>query len=213
VRSAGRLPAEVAENPRLTAIEADLLSIPTEELEGYVRGCDAVVSCLGHNLSFKGMYGQPRYLVRDAVERVSAAIHSVAPEHPVRLVLMSSVSVNEPRGTESRRGTLDRAVVAFTRFALPPAKDNQRASDFLNESLGRSDSAIEWVVVRPDSLRDGDVTEYEIHDGLVASLFKPDETNMANVAHFMCELVTDDETWARWRGAMPVITNAGPTAG
>ena len=31
------------------------------------------------------------------------------------------------------------------------------------------------------------------------------ETNMANVAHFMCELATDPEVWAAWRGRLPVI--------
>ena len=31
---------------------------------------------------------------------------------------------------------------------------------------------------------------------------------MADVAHFMCELVTDDEAWAAWQGKLPVIVNA-----
>jgi hypothetical protein len=33
---------------------------------------------------------------------------------------------------------------------------------------------------------------------------------MANVAHFMCELTTDPEVWAAWRGRLPVIVNASP---
>ncbi len=32
---------------------------------------------------------------------------------------------------------------------------------------------------------------------------------MANVAHFMCELATDEAAWQRWKGCMPVIVNAG----
>jgi len=37
---------------------------------------------------------------------------------------------------------------------------------------------------------------------------------MANVAHFMCELVTNQESWAKWHGKLPVIVNAkeGSTA-
>ena len=31
---------------------------------------------------------------------------------------------------------------------------------------------------------------------------------MANVAHFMCEVVGDEATWDRWRGKLPVIVNA-----
>ena len=42
------------------------------------------------------------------------------------------------------------------------------------------------------------------------SLFRPSQTNMANVAHFMCELATDAEVWAAWRGRLPVIVNAAP---
>jgi hypothetical protein len=52
------------------------------------------------------------------------------------------------------------------------------------------------------------VTEYSLHDGLVSSLFAPDSTNMANVAHFMCELATDSKTWDDWKGKLPVIINA-----
>ena len=36
---------------------------------------------------------------------------------------------------------------------------------------------------------------------------------MANVAHFMCELATDDATWRRWRGRLPVIVDGAPDPG
>jgi hypothetical protein len=42
----------------------------------------------------------------------------------------------------------------------------------------------------------------------VNSLFAPGSTNMSNVAHFMCELVTDPKTWADWKGKLPVVVNA-----
>ena len=66
------------------------------------------------------------------------------------------------------------------------------------------------MVVRPDTLKDGDVTEYVVHEGLVDGLFRPGETNRANVAHFMCELATDPVVWAAWRGNLPVIVNTPP---
>ena len=94
------------------------------------------------------------------------------------------------------------------RGVLPPAKDNQRAADFLLERIGPDDSFVQWVMVRPDSLLEGAVSEYALHEGLVDGLFAPGRTRMANVAHFMCELVTNPETWADWRGKLPVITNA-----
>ena len=68
----------------------------------------------------------------------------------------------------------------------------------------------QWAVVRPDTLLEGDVSEYTLHEGLVSSLFAPDGTNMANVAHFMCELATDPEVWAAWQGKLPVIVNSSP---
>jgi hypothetical protein len=64
--------------------------------------------------------------------------------------------------------------------------------------------------VRPDTLKVGDVGEYLVHDAIISSLFHPDHTRMANVAHFMCELVTDNTTWERWRSRMPVIVDAEP---
>ena len=67
---------------------------------------------------------------------------------------------------------------------------------------------MQWVVVRPDSLREGEVSEYTLHEGLVNSLAAPGKTNMANVAHFICELVTSPRTWAEWKGKLPVVVNA-----
>ena len=124
---------------------------------------------------------------------------------------MSSVSVNRPGGLDTRRGRFERASSGLLRGLVPPARDNQRAADFLHEVIGAADPYVQWVAVRPDSLKEGDVTEYALHEGLVDSLFRPGETNMANVAHFMCELATDPEAWAAWQGKLPVIVNASPS--
>jgi len=42
----------------------------------------------------------------------------------------------------------------------------------------------------------------------VNSVFSPGKTNMANVAHAICELVTNASTWEAWRGKLPVVVNA-----
>jgi hypothetical protein len=207
VRSAGKLPPGVAGSPHLTVIEASLPSLRDEELQRHLRGCDAVVSCLGHVLSLKGVYGPPRDLVTSATMRLCRAVDALQPPAPVRLILMSSVSVNRPGGLDARRGSLERAFVWMLRGVLPPARDNQRAADFLLEEIGSNDALVQWTMVRPDALLEGEVSEYALHEGLVDSLFAPGSTNMANVAHFMCELVTNPETWASWKGKLPVITN------
>jgi hypothetical protein len=116
--------------------------------------------------------------------------------------------VERPGRQDTRRGAFERAVVWLLRGLIPPARDNQRAADFLLGEVGVSDRYVQWVVVRPDALREGDVTAYALHDGLVDSIFRPGSTNMANVADFMCELSSDDDAWTAWQGRLPVIVNA-----
>jgi nucleoside-diphosphate-sugar epimerase len=208
VRSAERLPAGVTVDPRLTVVEADLLSLSAAEIREQVDGCDAVISCLGHTISAQGVFGKPRDLVTRVVERVCRAARDLRPARAIRVILMSSVSVNRPGGLDTRRGWFERAYIGLLRGLVPPARDNQRAADFLQDVIRPADPYAEWVVVRPDTLKDGDVTGYALHEGLVDSLFRPGETNRANVAHFMCELATGDGAWETWRGKLPVIVNA-----
>ncbi len=208
VRSRGKLPAEVAGSPLLEVIEASLLSLGDEELRRHLRGCDAVVSCLGHVLGFHGIWGPPRDLVTRATARLCRGVEALEPPSPVKLVLMSSVSVHRQAPLDARRGAFERAFLWALRGALPPARDNQRAADFLLGEIGTGNAFVEWSVVRPDSLREGEVSEYEAHDGLVNGVFSPGKSRMANVAHFMCELVTNPEAWARWKGRLPVLTDA-----
>jgi nucleoside-diphosphate-sugar epimerase len=207
VRSAGRLPEGAGGRPGLTVIEADLLSLSDEDLRGLVQGCDAVISCLGHNITLKGMFGAPRDLVTRAATRICQAIEELHPAKAVKFILMSSVSVNQPAGRDTRRGQFEKAVVALLRGVIPPANDNQRAADFLCNDVGTANPFVEWVAVRPDSLLEGDVSEYTLHKGLVSSLARPDSTNRANVAHFMCELVETPQAWDDWRCGLPVIVN------
>jgi uncharacterized protein YbjT (DUF2867 family) len=210
VRSAERLPAGAADHPDLTVVVADLLSLSDEELREQVEGCDVVISCLGHTLSAQGMFGAPRDLVCRSVERVCRAARELRPAQPVKLILMSSVSVNRAGDLDTRRGRFEKAAVWTLRGLVPPARDNQRAADFLHDVIEPADPHVQWVAVRPDSLKEGDVTEYALREGLVNSLFRPGETTMSNVAHFMCELATDPEVWAAWQGKLPVIVNASP---
>lgn len=208
VRSAEKLPAAVADNPALTVVEADLLSLDDADLVRHVSGCDAIVSCLGHVISLKGVFGPPRDLVTRAAARLCRAVEASRPEKPVKFILMSSVSVNHPEGLDTRRGAFEKAVLWVLRALVPPSRDNQRTADFLYADVGEDNPFVQWVVVRPDSLQEGDVSGYELHQTLVSSLFRPDSTNMANVAHFMCELVTNAEPWSDWKGKLPVIINA-----
>ena len=208
VRSSGTLEPAAARNPNLSVIEASLLSLPEEELRRCLAGCDAVISCLGHVLSPKGIFGPPRDLVTKATSRLCRGIEQLQPTTPVKFILMSSVSVNRAGGLDTRRGSLEKAFLVMLCAAFPPPRDNQQAADFLQKEIGASNPFVEWTAVRPDTLLPGDISEYTVHEGLMNSLFAPGKTSMANVAHFMCELVTNPKTWANWKAKLPVIVNA-----
>ena len=208
VRSRHKLPAGTVEDPNLLLVEGNLLSLGDEDLQRHVRGCDAVISCLGHVVSVKGVFGPPRDLVTRATKRLCRGIEALRSAKPIKFILMSSVSVNHPGGLDTRRGVFEKAFVWLLRGVIPPAKDNQQAANFLHGNIGMTNPFAQWVAVRPDTLLEGDVSEYTLHEGLVSSLFAPDNTNMANVAHFMCELVTNPKAWDDWKGKLPVIVNA-----
>jgi hypothetical protein len=195
-------------DPDLVLVEANLLSLGDEDLQRHIRGCDAVISCLGHIVSVKGVFGPPRDLVTQATRRLCRAIEALQSARPIKLILMSSVSVNHPGGLDTRRGVLEKALVWVIRGVIPPARDNQRAANFLSETIGTNNPFVQWAVVRPDTLLEGDVSAYTLHGGLVSSLLAPGRTNMANVAHLMCELVTNPKAWDEWKGRLPVIINA-----
>jgi NAD(P)-dependent dehydrogenase (short-subunit alcohol dehydrogenase family) len=207
VRSASRLPPGIANHPDLAAVEADLLSLGDADLQSHLRGADVIVSCLGHSISLKGIFGPPRDLVTRATTRLCRAVEALPPAAPIKFVLMSSVSVNRPSGLDTRRSLFERALLWLVRCLVPPAKDNQRAADFLLERVGPDHAFIQWVAVRPDSLVEGGVSNYALHEGITDGLFSPGSTSMANVAHFMGELATNAETWTAWKFKLPVITN------
>lgn len=207
VRSADKVPERLRRRPGVTLVEASLLELTEAQLLEHVRGVDAVISCLGHVLSLRGVFGAPRDLVTQAMRRVTAAVRKLEGTRATRLVLMSSVSVNRPARLDTRRGTLERLFLALLCFFVPPARDNQTAADFLLRAVGDRDPRLEWVVVRPDALLEGEVGPYAVHPGLVDSVFSPGQTTMQNIGRFMAELVTDEPTWARWRGQLPVIVD------
>mgnify|MGYP001029072562 FL=1 len=212
VRSARKLPAGPAGHPNLAVVEADLLSLGDEDLQRHLRGCEAVLSCLGHVLSFRGLFLPPRDLVTRATRRLCRQVEVLRPPRPVKVILMSSVSVNHPGGLDTRRGALERALLWLLRGVLPPANDNQKAASFLYGDIGTDNPFVEWAVVRPDTLLEGDISEYTLHETLVSSLFAPGSTRMSNVAHAMCELLTNPKAWEAWKGKLPVIVNAVASA-
>ena len=208
VRSRDHLPAELAPCEGLQIIQGTVLEFSESDLQDLVQDCEAMASCLGHNLSFKGIYGPPRRLVRDSIQRLCTAARKVPMEEPRRVVLMNTAG-NRHRGLHEPVSTAQRAILWTLRKLVPPHADNEDAAEFLRADIKQGDPQIEWVAVRPDGLKDIDqVTDYDLHPSPTRSaIFDAGETSRINVAHFMASLITQPELWASWRGQMPVIYN------
>jgi len=209
VRSMDRLPESLTANSQLTVTEATLLDMTDSDLQAQVKGCYAVISCLGHNLTLRGMYGQPRRLVSNAVERLCDAIKATKLETPIRFVLMNTAGNQNLQAGE----TVSKAqnfIVGMIRHLIPPHADNEAAAAYLQTHYGNNQKVIEWVTVRPDSLiNEVSVTEYKVHPAPTRSaIFDAGITSRINVASFMSQLVTNDSTWQKWERQMPVIYNA-----
>ena len=208
VRSAAKLPQAIRNHENLSVVQASLLDLSDAELAQHVSGCDAVASCLGHNMTLKGLFGRPRKLVTDAARRLCDAVKANRPEKPVKYVLMNTAG-NSNRDLNEPISFAQKGVNGLLRLLLPPHVDNEQAADYLRVKIGQKDNLVEWAVVRPDSLTDeADVTAYDVHPSPIRSaLFDPGQTSRINVGHFMADLITEDEIWQKWIGQMPVIYN------
>ena len=196
VRSAEKLPQSLRDESRLSIIEASILDLSDSEMAEHVAGCDAVASCLGHNLTFKSIYGRPRRLVTNATHRLCAAIKSNKPEKPVKYVLMNT-SGNRNPDLEEPISFAQKCVIGLLRLLLPPHVDNEKAADYLRTKIGQDDTMVEWAAVRPDGLIDDpEGTEYEVHPSPIRSaIFDAGKVSRINVAHFMADMIGEDALW------------------
>jgi nucleoside-diphosphate-sugar epimerase len=208
VRTEAGLPPAIRNHENLRIIRANLLDLDDAALSRHVRGCDAVASCLGHNITFKGMFGHPRRLVTDAVRKLCNAIKANKPAAPVKFVLMNTAA-NSNRDLDERVSFGQRCVIWLLRALLPPHADYEAAANYLRSAIGQDDKAIEWVAVRPDGLVDADaVSGYEVYASPVRSaIFAAGTTSRINVSHFMAGLIGNHSAWREWKGRMPVIYN------
>jgi NAD(P)-dependent dehydrogenase (short-subunit alcohol dehydrogenase family) len=191
VRSLDSLPEKLKGHANLSVIEESILDMSNADMVTLVRGCHAVVSCLGHNLTFRGIYGRPRRLVTDATGRLCNAIRKNEPTEPIKFILMNTTG-NRNHDLDERISIGQKCVIGLLRLLLPPHVDNEKAA------------------VRPDGLiDDAEVTNYKIFKSPTRSaIFDSGVTSRINVAFFMAELINTKKTWDMWKGKMPVIYNS-----
>jgi len=208
VRSVNKLPEDWKNNDWLTIIEGSVLEISEEDMAVHLKDCDAVASCLGHNMNLKGIFGAPQKLVTDAVRLLCNAIKKNTVDKPIKFVLMNTTG-NQNRDLDEPISFGQKLVIGLLRLILPPHVDNEKAADYLRVNIGQKDSAIEWVAVRPDGLiNEATVSEYELHASPTRSaIFDAGKISRINVGHFMAALITDNALWDKWKGQMPVVYN------
>ena len=207
VRNANSLIDIDSSHPGLQIVEAEISEISESDLAQYLTECEVVLSCLGHNLTFKGMFGHPRRLVTDTIKKVVKTIESINTNKKFRIILMNTTG-NSNRDIPEKPPYSQRFVISLLRVLLPPQVDNENAADFLRTQVGQN-KIIEWVAVRPDALiNKGKVSQYDIYISPVRNvIFDAGTTSRINVADFMSDLAVKSELWDQWKGKMPVLYN------
>ena len=205
VRESAIITGQISDDKSIEMIKGNINDFKIAKIKELVKDCDSVICCLGHNLSFKGIYGPPHKLVYSTVVKIIEALQSL--ELNPKFILMSTTAyTNRKIGEVNTFG--ENIVFSLLKVLLPPHKDNMLAADHLVYKLG-SKTNIDWVAVRPDSLFDEEnVSEYEIHNNKIRSaIFDSGKTSRINVSNFMAELVTNDKLWQEWKYKTPVIYN------
>ena len=212
VRSSHKLPADIVENPNTISIEASVLDLTDEEVTEHVKDCDAVVSCLGHVMNFKGIFGEPKKLCTDATRNLCNSLEKHSLPKPTKFILMNTVGVQNP-DLEEKRNWFERGLLTLLHHTLPPHRDNETAAEYLHKTVGKENKSIEWCCVRPDSLINAEVSPYDITESPTTGIINGRPTARSNVAHFMTDLIENEELWNTWKFRMPVIMNSSEDEG
>ena len=209
----------------LELTEASFLDLPLAQVQSLVQDCNAVVSCLGHCGTLQGIWGQPRQLVTESIQRLYQAIlldDDDSPPHaqhaPTKLILLGTVLVPHPK--EPRRTLWERFFLSTLGLLLPPHADNDAAANYLyhhhaipSNNNDNDKRLVEWCVVRPNLLVDQDhVTPHRFEARLQAKFFEGNYTSSRiNVANSMVKLIQDEQQWETWKYQWPVLFDNNDT--
>lgn len=194
----------------LVVKEASITEMTDAQIKDLTEGCTAVVSCLGHNLTFKGMFREGLF-VSESVQKLTRAMPSGS-----RFVMMGTDAVAYPDGSDPKRTRFERGILRFMRWILPPVKDNELAAAHLFEIKNS------WVAVRPGDLvetEDAELLEkskkdYEIYKHTFGGLFGDNSTYRSQVADFLVDLATmSAKAFKTYNRKMPVIYSRKDDAG
>lgn len=207
VREGAILSAEILDNPLVEIERGNIAEFNDSEMISLLQDCNAIVSCLGHNITIRGIFGKPRNLVFDTIRNISKIVKEKA-DKKVKIILMSTTGyTNTITGEKNSLG--ERIILSILKLLLPPHRDNVKAANYLHEEIGKDNEKIEWIAVRPDTLFNEDnKSTYEVYESPVRSpVFNAGTTSRINVSHFMADLLINERLWREWQFKMPVVYN------
>ncbi len=160
------------EHPNLRIIQGDVLDYAS--VEAAVRGQEAVISALGHK-----RYFYPTRILSEGTRNILSAMetHSVP-----RLVCQTSLGIGE---------TFGRLGLYYTLFVIPVILPFYFWDKTRQERL-IAESKLEWVIVRPGALTNGEKRGAYHRGREVGSFFGTVRISRADVADFMLNQISDD---------------------
>lgn len=200
VRSKERLHQVVKPSSKLSITETlSFSNLSDQQVSDAVNSVDVIVCCLGHNISFHGIYRDSPRMVTDTVRRFT----TVGNQKGKKFVLMGTDGVSHPNDSKPR-SFLERSILFLLRHLLPPHYDNEQVAEYMRTTL--KNTGPEWIVVRPTDLTDTDAKPYQIYtNGPPGGLFGDGSVARKTVARFMSDLVVKESLWKEHVYTFPVI--------
>ena len=116
---------------------------------------------------------------------------------------MGTDGVSNPAGGDPKFSFGERTALFLLRHLIPPHKDNETAAEYIYTKTDNPN--LEWTVVRPTDLIDGDVSKYQLFDKRQGGLFGGGVATRANVAKCMTDMILTEDLWKEWKGKFPVV--------
>lgn len=160
------------EHPRLKVIQGNVLD--EESVTAAVRGQDAVLSALGHK-----RFLHPTRILSDGTRNILRAMEAQGVR---RLVCQTSLGIGDSAG---RLGAF------YTLFIIPAILQFYFWDKTRQERL-IAGSRVEWVIVRPGVLTNGEKRGRSRHGLRVGSFFLSVRISRADVAEFMLNQLSSD---------------------
>jgi uncharacterized protein YbjT (DUF2867 family) len=174
VTALARNPAKLRlEHPRLMVVQGNVLDYPS--VEAAMRGQEAVVCALGHKRYF--------YPTRILSAGTRHLLRAMASQGVRRFVCETSLGIGDSAG---------RMGLYYTLFVIPVILPFYFWDKTRQERLVAA-SALDWVLVRPVALHDGEPRGAVRHGRGVGSFLLTRRVARADVAAFMLDQLTSDE--------------------